>query len=505
MKSRRGPDTGELFAQAVARHQAGAVGEAEKLYRAVLQRDSGHLGARCNIALALHQAGRLDAAVKSYLWAVARGVTAAEIHNGLGMALQELGREDEAVAALRRGIAIQPGDASLFNSLGIAYRRQNRLGEALAAYGRTLAVEPAHVLARLNAGNAYREQGRLDQAIEAYRQCLRLRPDLGDAHHNLAMALLARGDFQEGWDAFEWRAAISRKAGRVRAFTGPEWQGESGAGQRLFLYAEEGIGDTIQFVRYARMAAERGFRVTLEVQEPLLRLVTGLPGIERVIAAGTEIPPYDLRCSLLSLPRVFRTDLATIPAEIPYLSADPAVTEAWRAKLADKKGLKVGIAWRGNPQHLRDRQRSLSLAWFLDRLDRPEIDIVSLQKDFAWAEFPKTSDKARFMEAGRGLADFADTAGLVANLDLVVTVDTSVCHLAGALGVPVWTLIDFANDWRWMTERADTPWYPSMRLFRQDRPGDWEGVARRLEDELSNPKSGSTPRRSRCDNIPEKR
>jgi len=477
LKTGRGPDIGDLFAQAVARHQAGAVEEAEKLYRAVLQRDSAHLGARSNLAQALHYLGRLDAAAKAYLWLVARGVAAPEIHNGLGMALQELGRRDEALQALRRGLVIQPGDAGLLNSFGISLRSRNRFDEAVAAYRRVLSIDSKHILALLNLGNAYREQGKLDLAIEAYRNCIRLRPDLADAHHNLAMALLTRGDFAEGWDEFEWRTAISRRAGRTRSFSGPEWQGEAAAGQRLFLYAEEGLGDTIQFVRYARMAADRGLTVTVEVQESLVRLMSGLPGVERIIAVGSEIPPYDFRCSLLSLPRIFKTDLASIPGDCPYLSADRTAG----------KGRRIGIAWRGNPNHLRDRQRSLSLAWFLDMLDMPDIEIVSLQKDFSWAEFPKSHDRSRFIDAGRAFTDFADTAAAMAGLDLVIAVDTSVCHLAGALNVPVWTLIEYASDWRWLAGRTDTPWYPSMRLFRQDRPGDWSGVAAQVKEALITP------------------
>ncbi len=478
-----GPAIEDLFALAVARHQAGSVAEAETLYKRVLQRDSGHLGARCNIAQALHHLGKLEAAARAYLWVIARGVTAAEIHNGLGMALQELGRHDEAVTAFRRGLACHPENADLFHSLGIALRSGDRVEEAITAYGRALSVIPAHALARFNLANAYREQGYLGRAIACYRDCLSLRPDFAAAHHNLAMALLAEGDLAAGWEEFEWRRDDVRRQKRV--FAGPEWEGEKKQGGRLLLYAEEGLGTTLQFVRYAPLAAARGWDVTLEVQAPLVRLVSGISGAGRTIAAGDDIPPYDAHCSLLSLPRIFKTDLQTIPASVPYLEAGPSLVAAWRERLADCRGLKIGIAWRGNPHHLRDRKRSLDLGWFLDRLDRPDIDIVSLQKDFTRAEIPAGRERARFLDVGRSLSDFADTAALVATLDLVIAVDTAVCHLAGALGIPVWTLIDAAPDWRWLTGRSDTPWYPSMRLFRQARPGDWDSVAGRIEEELS--------------------
>lgn len=473
----------DLFALAVARHQAGAVAEAEKLYRRVLQRDSGHLGARCNSAQALHHLGKLDAAVRAYRWVIARGVSASEIHNGLGMALQELDRQDDAIAAYRHGIVCHPGNADLFNSLGIALRSGDRLDAAIAAYRRALSVAPGHALAHFNLGNIYRELGHLGQAIDCYRQALALRPDSGSAHHNLAMAMLAAGDLAAGWDEFEWRRADPRR--QSRHFEGAEWQGERKDGKTLLLYAEEGLGTTIQFVRYAQLAADRGVDVTLEVQAPLVGLLPRLPGVGRVIAAGEALPPYDAHCSLLSLPRIFKTDLQTIPASVPYLFADPALTAAWRDRLADLRGLKVGIAWRGNPHHVRDRHRSLDLAWFLDLLDRPEIDVVSLQKDFSPAEIPSRHRQMRFTEVGRSLTDFAATAALCVNLDLVIAVDTAVCHLAGALGIPVWTLIDAAPDWRWLIGRADSPWYPTMRLFRQAKPGDWRDVGEQVSQALA--------------------
>ena len=465
---------------AVARHEAGAVAEAEKLYRAVLQRDSTHIGARCNIAQALHHLGSLEPAARAYLWLIARGVDAPDIHNGLGMALQELGRDGEAIGALRRGLLLHPGNAGLLNSLGIALRGRDHLDEAASCYRRAVSADPAHALAHLNLGNARREQGHLDLAIGSYRRCLSLRSDFGAAHHALAMAMLAGGDLPAGWEEFEWRSASARRVGRGRPVDGPVWRGEEAeAGTRLFLHAEEGLGDTIQFVRYARLAASRGVEVILEVQRPLVRLMAGLSGVDRVIAVGEDIPPYDVHCPLLSLPRIFKTDLSTIPAKIPYLSADPALAASWRERLADRPGFKIGIAWRGNPLHLRDRKRSLSLAWFLDLLDRPGIEIVSLQKDLTRAE-----RGGRFLDAGRDLTDFADTAALSVNLDLLISVDTAVCHLGGALGIPVWTLIDYAPDWRWLAGRSDTPWYPTMRLFRQDRPGDWEAVALQIEEAL---------------------
>jgi Tfp pilus assembly protein PilF len=479
----RGPVAEDLFALAVARHQAGSVAEAEKLYRQVLQRDSGHLGARCNIAQALHHLGKLEAAARAYLWVIARGTNAPEIHNGLGMALQELGSPGDAIGAYRRGLAYNPASADLFHSLGIAYRARDGVEEAIAAYRRALALAPAHALAHFNLGNAYRELGHIDRSIGCYRDCLSLRPDFAAAHHHLAMALLAKGDLAVGWEEFEWRRDDVRR--QKRSFAGPEWRGERQEGARLLLYAEEGLGTTLQFVRYAPMAAARGFEVTLEVQAPLVRLVSGLPGMHRTIAAGDDSPPYDVRCSLLSLPRLFRTDLQTIPASVPYLAPDPVLAAAWRDRLADRGGLKVGIAWRGNPHHLRDRKRSLDLAWFLDVLDQPGLDVISVQKDFTRAEFPAGRDLARFAELGRSLSDFADTAALLVTLDLVISVDTAVCHLAGALGIPVWTLIDFAPDWRWLTGRSDSPWYPTMRLFRQTRLGEWGDVAEHVRDELS--------------------
>jgi len=389
--------------------------------------------------------------------------------------LADMGQEQQAIRHLQQAISLQPRFPEASNNLALLLRAAGETSGAEAQLRKALAIRPDYAAAWNNLGNLCVELSRTAEAADCYSKAISIDPEYAEAHTNRALVSLLHGNFEEGWREYEWR--WKQPGAEIRTLPRPAWDGSLIAGKTILLHSEQGAGDTIQFVRYAKMAADRGLKVTLEVQEPLVRLLTGLPGIERIIAAGSEIPPYDVRCSLLSLPRIFKTDLASIPGDTPYLSADPAPVAGEGLK-------KIGIAWRGNPNHLRDRKRSLSLAWFLDVLDGPGIELVSLQTDFTWAEFPKSRDKSRFVEAGRKLADFADTAALIAGLDLVVAVDTSVCHLAGALGKPVWTLIDHASDWRWLTERSDTPWYPTMRLFRQDRPGDWSGVAARVRDAL---------------------
>jgi hypothetical protein len=288
------------------------------------------------------------------------------------------------------------------------------------------------------------------------------------------MALLAAGEMAEGWKEYEWRWRTPLMFAVRRRFTQPAWDG--GGGGTLLIHAEQGLGDTLQFCRYATLAAARGARVILEVQAPLVRLLRSLPGAGAVIARGEALPDFDVHAHMLSLPHIFGTTLETISAATPYLTADPADSETMRIRLGQKTGLRVGLVWAGNsyasvPEMAAvDRRRSLAPEHLAPLLDIPEIDFISLQKG---GKAPAAFGLTDFMDEMR---DFADTAALVENLDLVISVDTSVAHLAGALGKPVWLLNRFDAEWRWLDGRTDSPWYPGMRIFRQDKPGDWDGV-----------------------------
>ena len=338
---------------------------------------------------------------------------------------------------------------------------------------RALALKPNYPEAHSNLGGALADQGRLDEAAAHFRRAVALRPDYPEAHSNLGMVLLALGDLAAGWKEFEWRWKMPHVVKAARSFAQPRWRGDAAEGRTLLIHAEQGFGDTVQLCRYAPLAASRGLRVILAVQEPLVRLLRCLPAVDRVVRQGEALPPFDLHCPMLSLPSALATAAASIPSAAPYLHADPAQVAAWRTRLAElgDKDLRIGLAWAGNPDLPTDRRRSLAPDRLAPLLDVSGLHFCSLQKSG-----PAAPDAFPLTDLMDGVGDFADTAALIANLDLVISVDTAVAHLAAALGKPVWLLNRFDSCWRWQASRRDSPWYPTLRLYRQPRPGEWGPV-----------------------------
>lgn len=428
---------------------------------------------------ALHALGRHDAAVASYDQAIAMGLEEAPVWYTRGNALQELERYDEALISYDRALALRAEYVEAWNNRGNALRALTQYDAALESYARALELDPTSRQARVNTGNVLQIVNRHAEALACYDIVLASDPDHVDAHWNGSMCRLALGDFEQGWREFEWRHRLMAPRGYVE----PLWLGQDfAAGTTILLHAEQGFGDTLQFCRYAPMVADLGARVVVETQPELTRLLRTLRGVERVVGQGEATGPFDLQCPLLSLPLAFGTTVETIPSAVPYLRAESAAVAAWRARLSALPGMKVGLVWAGNPRSFNriaaetDRRRSIPLACYAPLASVPGVAFVSLQKDAA-------GEQARSPPAGMvihnwtgELADFADTAALVAALDLVIGVDTSVVHVAGALGVPVWILNRHGACWRWLRERTDTPWYPNARLFRQPRPGDWVPV-----------------------------
>jgi len=387
---------------------------------------------------------------------------------------------DEAEQAARRAVAIQPDFPEARAALGAILADAGTLDSAERDLRQAIALRPDYAEAYDDLGTVLKEQGQVGGAIAAFRQAVQLKPDLANAHTNLAMALLAQGAFEEGWREYEWRWRAPRMAPASRGFTQPQWRGEPGEGRSLLLWAEQGYGDTIQFCRYAALARARGFRVILEVQSPLVRLLKRLEGADAVVVQGATLPAFDLHCPLLSLPLAFGARLETIPGSAPYLAADPVDTGRWAKRLGDRKGLKVGIAWSGNPNTTAHARRSLPLDQLARLTETAGVRFVSLQKD--------DGEQLRglpILDLMGEAASFADTAALIANLDLIISVDTAVAHLAGAMGKPVWLLDRFDPDWRWLLGRGDSPWYPSLTIYRQPAPGDWGAVVGEVLKHLS--------------------
>ncbi len=464
------------------RQRANRVEEAAESLRRAIDAKPDYFDAHLHLGNVLYQQKQFEAAIESYRNAVEVRPDSPLPHFGIGSALKALQRLDEAVASYRRALELRPDWADAYNSLGNALAAQGHDEEAIESFRRALALKPDYVDAHNDLGVALQKQNRIAGALQSYRRCELLRPDHADLHLNMALAYLVAGDFANGWREYEWR--YRSKARMPRKLPQPLWTGEDLAGKTILLHYEQGFGDTLQFMRYAPLVAARGARVVLEVQPPLMRLARTLKGPAQVVAAGETLPPFDFHCHLLSLPERFATDLATIPDNVPYLTPEAEAVARWRSEIGDGPALKVGLAWAGNAKHHNERDRSLGIERLAPLLELPGIRWFSLQVgDHAGDVAQRPA--GTIDDLSRDLSDFAETAAAIANLDLVVAVDTAVVHLAGALGRPVWAMLAFAPDWRWLLGREDSPWYPSLRLFRQPRAGDWDSVIARVRDALA--------------------
>ncbi|MGA8970281.1 MAG: tetratricopeptide repeat protein, partial [Pseudolabrys sp.] len=474
--------------------------------------------AHCNRGNTLRELRRYEEALTSYDRALALLPTLVEAISNRGITLAELKRYDEALDAFARAIALRPNDAELFNKRGVILDQIKRPAESLADYDRALALRPDYTDALYNRGNALHDLKRFDEALACYDQLLPLRPNDGNtfnnrgkilkelnrydeafacsaralallpenivAHCNESLMRLLTGDFARGFLEYEWRWRKADMAPAQRNFPQPLWLGEGDiAGKTILLHSEQGFGDAIHFCRYAPLVAARGARVILEVRPPLVQLMGSLAGPAEIVASGDALPAFDIHCPLLSLPLAMGTRLDTVPAQVPYLSVASDKAAEWGARLGAKTRPRIGLAWSGNVIHERDKERSIGLRNFLRLLDI-DATFVSLHKEVGADDVAVLAERSDILHFGDALADYADTAALIAQLDLVVSVDTSVVHLAGALAKPVWILVTYVPDWRWMLEREDSPWYPTARLFRQTAAREWDSVLARVHAAL---------------------
>ena len=384
-----------------------------------------------------------------------------------------------------------PATRSRITDRGVALSLLDRFEEAIASHEEAIRIEPHIVGAHINRGNVMLKLTRLQEALEAYTEALAREPVNSEANFNAAITRLCLGDYREGWKQYEHRWETKHFAGHRPNYPQPMWRGEDIAGKRIVLNAEQGMGDVIQFVRYAPLVAERGAEVILAVPRALKALMETVPGVSLVASSGDALPEFDLYCPLMSLPLVFGTELETVPANIPYLRPYADRIAAWQPRLPDNGRARVGVCWAGNPGFGNDRHRSIPLERFAALFDVPGIDFVSLQKEVNPAH-AALLEQHGILRLGEQFEDFADTAAVMAMLDLVVAVDTSVAHLAGAMGRVTALLLPFSPDWRWLLDRNDSPWYPTMRLFRQSSTGDWGEplgkLCRELEDVARRPR-----------------
>jgi tetratricopeptide (TPR) repeat protein len=457
--------------------------EALRLLSQALKVNSGSADAMSNLGLALHAAGRFEEAVASYRNALRLAPDHPEILYNLGNACLELGRVDEALASYDDVLAKSSGHVGALVNRGNALLRLDRPAEALANYDKALAAVSGHPQILTNRGHALRRLDRPLEALADFEAALVAGPEFAEAHFEAAMTRLTLGDFEAGWKGYEWRWKTGAFAGQRRQLQVPLWLGDRPVtGKTILLHAEQGFGDTIQFIRYAPSLASRGAKVVCEVQPELRPLLSRFEDIE-VIAEGEPLPPFDLHCPLLSLPLAFGTKVETIPASAPYLVASEERLAYWRDRLPTRLP-RAGFVWSGSPSHKNDSNRSIPLARLAALFENPPVHCFSLQGELRDADCEAMHGLPNLVHLGDEFRDFADTAAVISLLDVVISVDTAVAHLAGALGKPVVILLPFAADFRWLRHRDDTPWYPTARLLRQPAFGDWDSVITRLRDEL---------------------
>ena len=403
--------------------------------------------------------------------------------NNLGLVLIRLRRFEEAVRQLDRAITLSPATPELYNNRGKPLKELGRLDEALADYDHAIALKPDYAHAHGNRGICLDDLARPDEAEASYARALALNPDHGDSHWNLAVNRLRAGDLRTGWIESEWRWKSGSLGLKPCVFDQPLWLGAAPiAGKTLLVHCEQGLGDTIQFCRYVPLLAARGAKVILQVDGALKDLLSGVEGVAQCIARADALPGFDLHCPLMSLPLAFGTTLATIPADVPYIPL-PEPARDWSDWLGARVSPRIGLVWSGNPNHLNDHNRSVPLEKFLPLFD-VGAQFVSLQKGARERDRALLAGRRDIRDAEGELASFADTASLMRSLDLVISVDTSVAHLAGGLGKPLWVLLPYVADWRWLTGRDDSPWYPTARLFRQSAARQWDEVVANVRTTL---------------------
>jgi tetratricopeptide (TPR) repeat protein len=504
--------TEETLALGVKSYEQGAWEDAERHFQEVLQAEPRHAEAHYYLGRTLHQQGRLKDAVASFQQAVLCRPDFPEAYQALGATFRETVQELPAAVSAPVASPVVPQTSSAAPSPSISQPPppsvateeslaaaeldrqafplfcEGKLDEALALLNEALRLNPYFAEAHLNLAAVLKAQGKLAESLASCERTVELDPDFGQAHLVLGQTLLTLGDYERGWKEYEWRWRCPTFGMPLLTFSQPRWDGSPIAGRSIFLRPEQGMGDTIHFVRYAAVLKEQGAQVIVECQPPLLPILKSCPGIDHLMPQNRIPPPFDVYALLLSLPAMLGTTLETVPANVPYLFADPELIARWGDELKSIEGFKIGICWQGSTAHLLDRMRSVPLAEFAPLAKVPGVHFISLQKGEGTEQIVEVAAQFPVIDFGPRLDEeagaFMDTAAVMKNLDLVITVDTALCHLAGALGVPVWLALSFNPDWRWMQGRDDSPWYPTMRLFRQSKPGNYSEVFEKMAEKL---------------------
>lgn len=459
--------------------------EALDCYREAIRLNHCYAAAYLMVGITLQNLNFFEEAVLCYREAINNKPEFCEAYNNLSGALRELGKFDECLENALKAVKLQPDNPFALNSLGSIYNELDNFPKAKSCFQLAIKLKPDMVEPYTNLGSIYSDILDLKNALYYTNKAIEIQPDFANTRRNRAILFLLTENFKEGWHEYEWRWKTKHFEKIKRDYSQPLWNGSPNTDKTILIWAEQGFGDTIQFIRYAPLIKQRVKKVVFEVQQPLVKLISTCSGIDKVIPLGSNTQEFDIHIPLLSLPGIFDTDLKNIPCHVPYLSLPNGHKIDNSLIRKERNKLKVGIVWAGNPKHKNDRNRSCPISNFLELGECADVVLFSLQKG------PQNRDLNRYLSEGKVvdlsniLNDFSDTAAVLEELDLVITVDTAMAHLAGALGKQVWVLLPFCPDWRWMLNRDDSPWYPTARLFRQSKPGDWKGVFIQVKEALN--------------------
>ena len=476
--------------------ETGQLAEAIVCYRKAIEIAPDFIAAYYNLGNAFEEDKQLDMAIDSYSKALLIQPNHAEVYHKLGNIFINKRQYDDAIDNYDKALSINPNYAAVYNNLGYALsKKTGDLNKAIEYYNKALSINPEHADTYNNLGCAYNDLGMFKEAEQAFRQALKIRPDFADAQFNWSLGMLLNGNFEAGWKKYRYRFKRKNATASYPDISIPEWRGECLQNKTLLIWAEQGLGDTIQFVRYLKKIKKGGARILFYCKPSLKRLLEPVSAIDQVID-NFETVAADFHIPLLNLPELEGTKLDTVPCEVPYLFPENNSVKQWREKLQNSDKLRVGLVWAGSPSHSNDQFRSVKLAEFSDLFLIKGISFYSMQKGEATGQLNdlinRSTVKMNIINVSEQLNDLSDTAALMANLDLVISVDTCVAHLAGALARPVWTLLPANPDWRWLLERNDSPWYPTMQLYRQEEPGNWKAVINRIEADLKKLAKNST-------------
>ncbi len=455
--------------------------EAIFCYRKAIEFKSGFAEAFNNLGAALKNQGHMEEARICYEKALQLNPDYAAAYNNLGNILRELNQYNDALICYQKALHIDPDIAEAYYSIGIIAYRSDRIDESIAYTRKALEIDPMHIDSYSNLGVALQDILKSEEAMSSYRKAISIDPNFAEAHWNLSLSLLLLGKWREGFREYEWRRYVEGIL-IPRNITEPVWDGTELGGKTIMILTEQGYGDAIQFIRYMPLIVTKGGIVIIECQRELAELFENVPGVSKVVRRGDTLPPFDVHSQLLSMPYLFGTEISSIPSQIPYIKADTRLVSYWHERMRDDKAkMKIGLTWAGvNP-----KKKNFPLNLLAPIMKANDVTFYSLQKGEPAQECMNARERFRIIDWTCDIDNFAHTAALIENMDLTITADTAVAHLAGAMGKPVWTLLPYAADWRWLLGREDSPWYPTMRLFRQPALGDWESVIARVAESLA--------------------